>query len=196
MKKILLSAMAIVALGTAAQAQDMKFGVKAGLNVANLGGDAETEGSRMGLHIGGVAEFMIAENFAIQPEVLYSMQGAKVNSIDEDFSVTEEDVKLDYINIPIMAKYYIAEGFSLEAGPQVGFLMSAKVGDTDVKDGYKSIDFGLNGGVGYALDMGVFFQARYYIGLSSVQEDIEFMGESISADVMNNVLQFSVGYKF
>ena len=64
-----------------------------------------------------------------------------------------------------MAKYYVAEGFSLEAGPQIGFLMSAKMkaesgGDSeeiDVKDDLKSIDFGINFGAGYKLENGLNF---------------------------------------
>nr|WP_245895623.1 hypothetical protein [Flavobacterium album] len=53
MKKILLSAFAVMAFGVAAQAQDMKFGVKAGLNIADQGGDAETDGSLTSFHVGG-----------------------------------------------------------------------------------------------------------------------------------------------
>ncbi|WP_294822418.1 porin family protein [uncultured Flavobacterium sp.] len=199
MKKILLSAVAVMAFGAAAQAQEMKFGVKAGLNIANQGSDAETEGSRMGLHIGGVAEFKLSENFSIQPELLYSMMGSKVNTITEDLTVEEVDNKLDYLTLPVLAKYYIMEGLSLEAGPYVGFLMSAKQEDTDIKDGIKSIDFGLNAGVAYDLPMGVFFQARYVLGLSDINDagDTEIGGVTYEAPkVTNNGLQISVGYKF
>ena len=191
MKKILLTAFAVAAFGVT-QAQEMSFGAKAGLNIANLGADAETDGSLVGFHVGGVAEFPISENFSIQPELLYSMQGAKVVFVDE-FDVMEADLKLSYINVPIMAKYYVMEGLSLEVGPQIGFLMSAKVDDEDVKDGYKSIDFGLNGGVGYKTEMGLFFQARYNAGLAAINEEFEGDG---GAKVTNNVVSFSVGYTF
>lgn len=189
MKKILLSAVAVMAFGITAQAQDIAFGVKAGLNIADLGGDAETSGSRAGLHIGGLAEFKLTETFSVQPELLYSMQGAKA----DNGAGGEFDVNLDYINVPIMAKYYIMEGLSIEAGPQIGFLMSADVDGEDADDDYKSIDFALNGGVAYDLPMGVFFQARYSAGLSSIAEDVEGLE---SVDTMNNVISFSVGYKF
>lgn len=191
MKKILLSAAAIMAFGFASQAQDIKFGAKAGLNIADFGGDAETSGSRTGFHVGAVAEFKLTEQFSIQPELLYSMQGAKFETLD-GFDVVEEDMKLDYLNIPIMAKYYLFEGFSIQAGPQVGFLMSAKAEDEDVKDSFKSIDFALNGGVGYELPLGVFFQARYSAGLANVAD-----GEgSDDYSINNNVISVSVGYKF
>ncbi|MEL1245312.1 porin family protein [Flavobacterium sp. DGU11] len=189
MKKILLSAVAVMAFGVAAQAQDIKFGVKAGLNIANQGGDAETDGSLMGFHVGGVAELKISETFSVQPEVLYSMMGAKYKDLG-----VETDLKMSYINVPILAKYYLMEGLSLEAGPYVGFLMSAKAEDTDVKDGYKSIDFGLAGGVAYDLPMGVFFQARYMAGLSDINDTEAEIGST--PKITNNAIQVSVGYKF
>lgn len=200
MKKILLSAVAIFALSvTTTQAQEMmRFGAKAGVNIADFGGDAESEGSRTGLHIGVLAEFRLSETFSIQPELLYSMQGAKTKDLTGE---GEFDTKLDYINIPIMAKYYITEGLSIEAGPQVGFLMSANWEDEDAKDYYKTIDFALNGGIAYDLPMGVFFQARYSAGLTSIAEDVEIdtgLGSvSVSeVDIKNNVISLSVGYKF
>src|SRR5690606_25716845 len=146
-----------------------------------------TSGSRTGLHIGALAEFKLTEQFAIQPELLYSMQGAK----EEDFG-EEYDTNLDYLNIPIMAKYYITENLTVEAGPQIGFLMSAESDGEDIKDGMNSMDFGINGGVGYQLPMGLFFQARYYAGLSNTYD-----GEgSDDFKMPNNVFQLSVGYKF
>jgi hypothetical protein len=193
MKKIFLSVIAVVALGTATQAQDINFGAKAGVNFASMSIDPEGDmdlKSRTGLHIGVLAEFKITETFAIQPEILYSMQGYKA-----EFGGVESEVKTDYLTIPVMAKYFVTEGLSIEAGPQVGFLMSAKDDDgDDIKDGYKSIDFGINGGLGYELPMGVFFQARYYVGLSNIAEETD-LGES-DVEYKNNVFALSVGYKF
>ncbi len=187
MKKLLLSAAAVMAFSFATQAQEVKFGAKVGVNIADLGGDAETDGSLTGLHIGGVAEIKLTETFSVQPELVYSMQGAAV----KDELGGDADLKLGYLNVPIMAKYYLMEGLSIEAGPQVGFLMSAKAEDDDVKDGYKSIDFALNGGVAYDLPMGVFFQARYSAGLSDINDF-----EGSDAKITNNVISLSVGYKF
>ena len=79
--------------------------------------------SKTSFHIGGVVEIPISDSFSVQPELLYSSQGAKAES---SFG-GDVDFKLSYLNLPIMAKYYVAENFSLEAGPQVGLLLSAKV---------------------------------------------------------------------
>ncbi len=95
-----------------------------------------------------------------------------------------------------MAKYYVADGFSIEAGPQVGFLMSAKVKaegeEEDIKDSVKGIDFGANLGIGYKLESGLNFGARYNLGLSNLND-----GEDSDDFKWNNsVIQVSVGYFF
>jgi hypothetical protein len=202
MKKVFL-VFAIVTLGFTVNAQEVTFGVKAGLNLASIAGD-DTDGldSRTSFHVGGVAEISISEKFSVQPELLYSAQGAKYTESDG----YDGEFKLDYINLPIMAKYYVADGFSLEAGPQVGFLLSAKdeytspedSGTDDLKDFVKGIDFGLNFGVGYKLDSGLNFGARYNLGLSNIWDfgsvDPGFGLDDIKNQ--NSVIQFSVGYFF
>jgi hypothetical protein len=95
-----------------------------------------------------------------------------------------------------MAKYYVAEGFSIEAGPQVGFLMSAKAKaegeEEDLKDFVKGIDFGFNLGLGYKMESGLNFAARYNLGLSNIND-----GEgSDDFKNQNSVMQVSVGYMF
>jgi len=181
MKKIILSALAVCAF-TCANAQDMKFGVKGGLNSSTLSG-AEGAKSIMGIHLGAFAEFKVSDKFSVQPELLYSMQGAKNDMVTFNFN---------YINIPVMAKYAVAEKFNLQAGPQIGFLMSAKYDSVDVKETTKSLDFGVNFGAGYDLSENLFLEARYNLGLAQTQKELT-TGETA---IKNAVLQLSVGYKF
>jgi len=204
MKKIILTVAAVMALSTAAKAQDtnsgnVKLGIKAGLNVATLTGEDVSDDvkSRVGFHAGVVAEFKVAPNFSIQPELLYSQQGAKIDTFEESFNV-ETTLKVNYLNLPVLAKYYIIKGLSIEAGPQIGYRLSSKMkvevpglgtDEIDFKDQTKSIDFGLVGGVAYDLPMGVFFQARYNAGLSKINDDND-------GSAKNGVFQVSVGYKF
>ena len=90
-----------------------------------------------------------------------------------------------------MAKYYVAKGLSIEAGPQIGYLFSAKNESVDVKDSFKKIDFGANVGLGYKLENGLNFGVRYNLGLSNINN------VSGSSDkYKNGVLQASVGYFF
>lgn len=186
MKKIMLTAIFAVIMVVSVNAQT-KFGAKAGLNVANLSGDVSDNKSLIGFHIGFFAEIELAESFIFQPELLFSTQGAKYDDSEFGFSA---DFNLNYINLPLMFKYAVAEGFYLEAGPQVGFLVSAEVLDQDVKDEMESIDFGANFGFSYDFTEDLFAGARYNVGLSNIGKD------SGDDKVKNSVLSFSLGYRF
>ena len=233
MKKSILLAIALGAFSfTNAQ---VKFGVKAGVNLANInesysGFAGEFDGDykmKIGAHLGGFVEIKLAEKFALQPELLFSMQGAKYEEADFNdgagvSSSYESTINLNYINVPVMVKFYPIPKLFIEAGPQVGFLISAKTKfeesgtdfdedgnpysyneskSIDSKDYFKSIDFGMNIGVGYEFTEMIFANLRYNIGLSDISEapdnvDFDF---GLLGDVFktrNNVLSASVGFKF
>lgn len=216
MKKITLSLLGLLAFSTSAIAQEVKFGPKAGINFANLSGDVEDNKMLMGFHVGAFAEIKLNDKFAIQPEILYSAQGTKMETSETLMGVTytaEADAKLNYINVPIMAKYFITDNFAVEAGPYVGFLASANSKgsvkaagmteefDEDIKDELNSVDFGLGLGASFSMESGFFVGARYNLGLSTIEKDYteNVGGNQITveaADVKNGVIQVSVGYKF
>ncbi|MBS2210348.1 PorT family protein [Carboxylicivirga mesophila] len=191
MKKILMI-VAVMAFVASASAQTT-FGVKAGVNFASLSDDFSDMDSKMGLAVGAFAKFELSEKFAFQPELLFSAQGAKLEE-----GGAEMKIKANYLNLPLMGKYYLAEGFSLQAGPQIGFLMSANAEltgageenfDEDIKDEMKGIDFGLNFGAGYELENGLGFDARYNLGLSNIIDSDEETAK-------NGVFQITVSYAF
>lgn len=207
MKKNILSAIAFLTFGFT-NAQEVKFGAKAALNVARLTGDVEGVSSLIGFQIGGFAEVRLSEKFAFQPELMYSTQGV-IESSSEEFgwdSYSEEfKTKLSYLNIPLMVKYYATPKLSFEFGPQISFLLSAKLDysyeenyegiisseteSEDLKDFVNSYDFGLNLGVGYDFTKKFSTGLRYNFGLSNVNKDGD-------ASVKNGVFSVSVGYKF
>ena len=192
MKKtiILLSAIFVCTFVNAQktkQDEGIKLGIKGGLNVANLMGDVNDVAIRTSIHAGLVAEVIVSDKFSIQPELLYSGQGASVTSTGGG------RIKLDYITLPVLAKFPITSKLYLETGPQVGFLISGKykTNDSNAKlDNVKTIDFGLDAGLNYELNNGVFFQARYNLGLT----DIGYLGDNKRAS--NAVIQFSIGKLF
>ena len=159
MKKIILTVIAVLGFAFA-NAQKVEFGAKAGLNLANLIGDVQNNSTRVGFLVGTFAEIKVAQKFSIQPELLYSTQGLKYDG---------GKLLLDYLNVPVLVKYYVESKFSLEAGPQIGFLLSAKdkfdgksvSREVDTKDEYEKIDFGLNFGLGYNLTEKLSIGARY-----------------------------------
>ncbi|MGO3183745.1 MAG: porin family protein [Aequorivita sp.] len=195
MKKIILLAAFAVFSFTTVQSQEIRLGAKLGLNVASLGGDSYglgSLGSRTSFHIGALAEIPLSGNFALQPEILYSGEGSNFS-----FGSADTDIKLDYIRVPVLAKYYIIDGLSAELGPSFGVLVSAKAGDDDdVKDAYKGFDAAIAVGATYRLDMGVFFSLRYNKGLLNVNEDYKEDGINYSYKNQSNVFQVSAGYSF
>src|SRR5690606_30593652 len=129
----------------------VSYGLKAGVNLANLtiSGDIEDvlEPSLMaGFHAGEFVNFDVAENFSVQPELWYSSSGAEYEYEDEE-EFGSGKLKVGYLNLPVMAQYQVVEGLYVEAGPQIGLLLSAKdefEGDEeDIKDDVKDLDFGL-----------------------------------------------------
>ncbi len=218
MKKFVFLLVALFSLSVVF-AQDISYGLKAGVNYgATKTTDADYNASFnpvLGPAVGVFAQIGLGEYFAIQPELQYFPSGSK--QVDDYYFTPYDDgidydVKnsVNYFNIPIMAQYMFTEGLALEAGPYVGFLLSAKskgtVGgvdvDEDTKDGFESMDYGVGVGAAYALDNGVFFNLRYYLGLADLHKEAEMTetkaGEVGTADfkVQNRILQFSVGYKF
>jgi hypothetical protein len=187
MKKLFCIVAAIIILSTA-KAQETHFGVKAGVNIASAEvEDGDDLNSKVGLHIGGLAHIHISQHFALQPELVFSMQGGKAEDNDD------VKLKLNYINIPVLAQYMINDGFRLQTGPQLGFLVGAesKVGDVEVdqKDNYSTIDFSWTFGAGYLFPSGFGVDARYNHGISNISDVSGF-------EVRNRVFQFGVFYQF
>ena len=195
MKKSIIALFLLAATVWASDAQELHFGIKGGLNFATIGGD-DTDGldMRTSFHLGALMEIKLNEKFSIQPEALYSGQGTTGKEDGLDI-----ELKLDYINIPIMAKYYFTEAFNIEAGPQFGFMVSSKAEsdgvevDLDEFDLFKDFDFSLGIGAGYKFNPNFFVGARYNIGVSNIYDDSDFDDNSSN---QNMVLQISVGYMF
>ena len=195
MRKVILVLVILIAVH--ATAQKVNFGVKAGLNVSMLTGSKEQiMSSTNGFFAGPFLELKLLEKFTVQPEFLFSAQGAKFKAKDLTFNTT---TKMNYLLVPIMVKYYPVKSLFIEGGPQVGFLMSAKqeVEDKitnistseDIKKATKGYDLSLNVGVGYDILDKVVAQMRYCIGLTDTST-LE------NTNLKNGVFQLSMGYKF
>ncbi len=196
MKKLFLTLTAVCAFALASFGQGASFGLKAGINIANqkyeVGSFDLSPDALIGFHIGGYATIMFSETFGIQPELLYSTGGSKMDM----FGYGESTTKVSYISIPVMFRYQPIEILNIHAGPQFGFLASAKAeydGESeDIKDQMKGLDLGLGFGAGIDLPMGVGFTARYVLGLSNIA-DVEDVDDY---SVKNNAIQLSLTYRF
>ena len=190
MKKLTLTS-SILLLALYSYAQGISGGVKAGLNISNQNvdwnGSSIDTNAKVGVHLGGYLVVMLAEKIGIQPEILFSMQGAKYPDYDGK-------TMFNYLIVPILARYTINEMFSVHAGPQFGFLLTAKSEDNgdklDRKDEFKGTDIGGAIGVGVEFPSGLNCGGRYVIGFSQISKDVDDNGE-----FKNSVFQLYVAYK-
>lgn len=192
MKKNLISICFILIATFSANAQFLGLGIKGGINYANQTGtdininstNYKTE-AISNYHIGLLAEVKLGKVFSLQPEVLYSTQGAKYKAIDVAKDFTND---IGYLSIPVMVKINLSSTFSLEFGPQASFLLSKKneVSTNSIKN-QKDVDFGAGAGLGIHITKSLFLQGRYVVGLSEISPD---------AKVKNSVLQISAGLLF
>jgi hypothetical protein len=185
MTAILITGVASAQHGNA-PAGHVSLGIKGGVNVYNVHNDNDTKyDSKAGFHFGLLGHIHFDSNFAIQPEIVYSAQGAKNG---------DTKYNLDYLNVPVLFQYMFDNGFRIQAGPQLGFLISAKSknnnDNTDIKDYYKPIDFGASIGASYVFPpTGFGIDVRYNLGLSNINKNSE-------VNSTNRGLQLGIFYIF
>ena len=190
MKKCIVI-LSVLLAGGIVSAQTFQFGPKAGVNISNFSNGVGSESNTLvGFHVGGFVSFQLGKSFAIQPEVLFSTQGAKY----DDVNTTIKNFKADYLNIPLVAQLRMPGGLYLETGPQAGILLSAKTDDETVKDLYNSLDWSWAFGLGLRSKMGLGFSARYNLGLTKVEED--FNPSSFQPNGKNSVIQLGLFFAF
>jgi len=183
-KPILLLCFTLITLVSTAQ-----FGLKAGLNIANVGGDdAEDNKALIGWYLGAYYNAMIASSFSFQPELIWSAQGAKF-----DDGTDEAKLMLAYIQLTALLRYNAQSGFFIGTGPGLGFLTSAKVkadGEkVDVKDEFKGSNFLWAFALGFMGKSGWGAYARYDLGLSNILDDDE-------SDLKTRVISLGLRWQF
>ena len=187
MKK-LIAAIAVVLVSQAAMSQSVSVGLKAGANLSNFTGKdfngIKKEGL-FGFHAGGYMSINLG-GISIQPELLVSTQGAK---IDFDNNSTTEEYKLTYLSVPVMVKFRSQSGLYGEIGPQFSFKLDENIGSQTINDFAKNLDLAAAVGFGIQGKRGLGIGARYIAGLSKVGD---FDGQSISPDFKNSVIQLSI----
>jgi hypothetical protein len=192
MKRVafLCSAACLLVISTNGQGT-AKIGVQGGLNVSSLKiEDYEDTDSRIGFFLGLLAHIHLgaSETWALQPEVVYSQEGGKVNLTGGDV-----EVKLDYITFPVAIQYMFNNGFRFEAVPQLGVLVNSKYEDDDgaeddADEDFKSVNFSIGPGISYLSYSGFGVGARYMFGVSNIGEG--------TADIRANTFSIRLFYLF
>ncbi len=186
MKKLSLIAIILIA-GFSSKAQ-VSVGLKLATNFANIiqvsgSGEKVNTSSRTAFSFGGFAKISLSEKIKLQPEFLYQGMGGKISDIT---------FKNDYVSVPILIQYAVTNNFSLEAGPQIGLLVSSKVSGEDVKDAFKSSDIQLLIGASLGLTDKLGAGVRYGMGISNITTDSY---SSVKTDLKNRAFSIMVSYK-
>lgn len=205
MKKVKLLVIAMLTSVATFSQVEIKPGIKAGLNFAGLTNLSSVDGSvndsgRTSFHFGGTVSFKFADFYTLQPEVLYSGQGATIqpNSgvvTDPSINIGELKIKADYLSFYVNNKFFLGGGnFNLQAALALDFL----VNDENLINP-EGFDVGVGVGVGYNFPFGLNVDVRYKQGLT------DLFGRNVGNNpdttdisdlILNQVFQVSFGYEF
>ncbi|WP_299782481.1 porin family protein [uncultured Formosa sp.] len=174
MKKITFLILTILATTTSFAQFDL-FGVRAGINMSNLDYDSvvpEGNTHRNGFVVGFTAQYGVTDKFSIAPEIQFSAEGAK-----------KEELRLDYLNLPVFAKYAITERLSVGLGPQIGLKVH------EFEDGFNNLMFSGIAGVEYVFFDDFYVDVRYSYGITNVYDDDQIL------EAKNSNIQVGLGIK-
>ena len=203
MKKKILSVVVLLATSLCAFAQNgvgqWSFMPKAGLNLATITNDSEAK-IRPALTVGGEFSYVASPKMALSFGAMYSQQGCKAK-----FQGIDGTIKMDYINIPVIACYRATDKLALKVGLQPGFMINDKVkisgngvsAEVGLEESYRSagldvtinkLDLSIPIGISYDFD-NVQLEFRYNAGLTNA------MTAEGGYSTKNSVFQFTIGYK-
>ena len=204
MKKTMIALVCmLIAAGTAMAQKTFTFGPKVGVDYTHRWGKNINDESALNFQAGVFMEYRFNSKFAIAPEVVFATH-ARPKREWKDWWLSEEPTRditstyqTNYINIPVMFKYYVTKSLSIDLGPQLGLKVYDKCTDKwEDSNGHwdekynmshRSVDFGLGLGATYNFSEKVFVQLRYTLGLLPLYED---------SNARNGNAQLSIGYRF
>jgi opacity protein-like surface antigen len=159
-----------------AQASFAQFtiGVKAGANITKIDGRSFSDEFRYGYNLGGFAIVPVGGRFSIQPEVLFNQVQSRTDSsfsaIYQNAFNGSQNVKLNYLSIPLLLNYKLGSFLSLQAGPQFGILLDhSKSLLQNGKNAFDKGDFSMLGGAQLALGK-IKLSGRYFVGLNNIND--------------------------
>lgn len=200
-KTLLIISLTILTITSIKSQEKIQLGIKGGINFTNItSNDLYNKEYKTGFHVGALVEIPLGNKFSLQPEILYSTQGAegKVPMLYDPFPGAPTpppvfgEFKLDYIQIPVLAKIYLIKNFSLDIGPSFNFLIKDKEIITSENNSFTYSGFGNNFefsgiiGTSYKFEGGFFGSARYVQGMS----------EATDSAAKNICFQIGIGYFF
>jgi opacity protein-like surface antigen len=174
--KTIFTLLLFISITTLTFSQETKYGVRSGLNISNLDftPDADFQNlHRNGFVFGGFVDYGFSESLSIQIELQYSAEGAKA-----------DELKADYIQMPIMLRYSISNNLTIGAGPM------ASLKTWKNQDAFSTFAFSAIGGLEYMITDELFIDARFSYGITNILDE-----EINGLEAKNNNIQIGFGIK-
>lgn len=197
MKQVIFSALLLLSIVTVSQAQGVRAGIKAGANLNKISGQSFSDGFDLSYHFGGFLELDLNKKWGVQPEILWSQSTSKPSSFKTVYATAvnplldgNQQIKLDYLTIPLLLRYNVGGILTLNAGPQFGILL--KKDNTLLQNGqsaFKDGDFSLVAGAQLNFKY-LRIYGRYNIGLQNIN-DIDNKDKWT-----NQQIQGGIGFRF
>lgn len=208
--------LAVIA-GSSANAADISFGFKAGVNISSAANTPdyweESIDSKAGITAGAFLNFALSKNFSLQPELLYTQKGFGGTLVED---IVELELSLGYFELPLLAKYAFSAGKKfrpvLFAGPSFAYCSSSTLtvstwifsGDVDISSVTHTTDFGMVLGTGFDYETSggtIIFDMRFTYDFTKVlvSGDFEINGETETIeedDFTNYGISLMVGLAF
>ena len=166
----------LVSISTLTFSQENRYGVRGGLNVSNLDFTPDptfTNDHRNGFAFGGFVDYGVSDSFSILVELQYSAEGGKA-----------DELKADYIQMPIMFRFALTDKLTFGAGP----MASLKTWKNN--DGFSTFAFSGIGGLEYMITDELFIDARYSYGITNILDK-----DLTTVEAKNSNIQFGFGIK-
>ncbi|TYA73962.1 porin family protein [Seonamhaeicola marinus] len=198
MKKIILILFAVLSINTFAQ-KKVSFGLKGGLNIASL--TNSNLDSKLNGYAGVFLNVAFSDLYEMQPEILYSNQGGKLD-INNDQTVTIEYFSIGVANnffVNRDGKLYLSIVPSIDLDVDDSFI--GIVNDNEWEEGNDAtfVDLALGIGLGYRVNNNLAIEARYKRGLIDVYSGSfhDFEVERYENETQfNSVFQIGISYRF
>lgn len=212
MRKLLIILISVAMATGAGMAQKrFTFGPKIGVDYTHYWGKNAGHGGQLNYQAGVFFEYRFNSKFSIAPEVVFAAQGGKNDGVvftgetlHSDYFYAVYTDNLNYINVPVMLKYYVCPSLSIDFGPQLGInvyhkcTVKGKDDHKDYKNTYdtdaKSVDFGLGLGLTYNITKDVFVQGRYTMGLTNAFKKVD--EGPFPIEDKNGNAQIAIGFRF
>lgn len=194
----LLSTVVFVFITAISYGQKFDAGLLAGLSTSQMDGDHLSGFHKAGIKAGGFVSRKISEKMNLQFEIEYIQKGSRLPVNDDNVYYL---MRLNYMEVPLLANYQIGKKWSIEAGVAFAVLLSAyeedQLGEVTNAPAFHHADYLVCAGGNYYITPHLLFNVRYSYSVTTIRpKDDHYTYFYFIGGQFNKVLAFTLAYKF